>query len=270
MILSITKIKSFKSCRRLYQLRYVEGLKPVQRAEALEIGSNYHSLLEQMYIGGYDSLEPECTKERAMAEAYKKYIYPKFKVAEVEKYLEYDLGIGDKLIGYADGISVDGVIVEHKTCSREITEQYEYDLLWDEQILAYMLMTGSRKVWYTVCRKPTIKLKKDETEEEFYQRMLEWYDTDTDSKIRLLEIERTDDEVEQFKADLEAMRYEMKNAEISDKHRIVKASPFYRNTCHCNMWGRRCEYSSVCLNYQPNAEYIDFIRKENDYAVEKN
>lgn len=265
MRISISKLKTFKSCRRLYDLKYNEGLRPVQKAEALEIGSNYHKLLETIYntpadVSPFD--EGDFSKENAMAHAYGKYIYPKFKVAAAEKWLEYELPDGDVLVGIADGIAEDGSIVEHKTTGMEITEQYEYNLLWDEQILAYMLMTGARHVWYTVCRKPTIRLKKDETEEEFYHRMVEWYDTDTDSKIRLLKIERTDEEVEQFRLDLISMCDTMKKAE--------SAGEYYKNTCHCNMWGRRCEYSSVCLHYDPNQEYIDFVKEENDYEPTEN
>ena len=220
--------------------------------EALETGSNYHSLLEELNkTGGFES---DYSKESAMATAYKKYIYPHFKVTEAEKYVEYDLGDGDTLIGYVDGVTDNGYIVEHKTTGMDITEQYEYNLLWDEQILAYMLMTGMRKVYYTVCRKPTIRQKQKETDEEFFNRMVAWYDEDTDSKIRLLEIERTDEEVEQFRQDLEVIKATIQEA-VQDKN-------FYKNTCHCNMYGRRCEYSSICLNYQPNAEYIDFYRKE--------
>lgn len=257
MKLSISKIKLFKSCRRAYELRYVEGLEPVQKSEALETGSNYHKLLEELNKGNYEMLadNSDLSKEMAMAFAYYQYIYPKFKVVDAEKWLEYDLGNGDKLVGIADGIADDGHLVEHKTTSAEITEQYEYNLLWDEQILAYMLMTGHRKVWYTICRKPTIRQKKDETEEEFFSRMVKWYDTDTDSKIRLLEIERTDEEVEEFRQSLVEMLDEMKNT----KH-------FYKNTCHCNMWGRRCEYSSVCLHYDKNQEYIEFVRRDANEA----
>ena len=245
----------------------MEMLEPIQKAEALETGSNYHKLLETLNTTG--EIESGYTKEIAMATAYRKYIYPKFKVSEAEKWLEYDLGNGDKFVGIADGIANDGHIVEHKTTSQEITEQYEYNLLWDEQILAYMLLTGMRKVWYTVCRKPTIRQKKNETDDEFFERMVEWYDEDTESKIRLLEIERTDNEVEEFRQSLEQIKATMQEAEMDNN--------FYKNTCHCNVWGRRCEYSSICLNYQPNAEYIDFynlsysrIRKEEHYAVEKN
>lgn len=230
----------------------MENLEPIQKAEALETGSNYHSLLEELNKTG--NFESDYSKESAMATAYKKYIYPHFKVTEAEKYVEYDLGNGDTLIGFVDGVTDNGYIVEHKTTGMDITEQYEYNLLWDEQILAYMLMTGMRKVYYTVCRKPTIRQKQKETDEEFFNRMVAWYDEDTDSKIRLLEIERTDEEVEQFRQDLEVIKATIQEA-VQDKN-------FYKNTCHCNMYGRRCEYSSICLNYQPNAEYIDFYRKE--------
>jgi hypothetical protein len=114
-----------------------------------------------------------------------------------------------------------------------------------------MLLTGKRKVWYTVCRRPTIRQKQNESDEDFYNRMVEWYDTDTDSKIRLLEIERTDDEVEAFKAELMRMIDDMRNA-----------SHFYKNTCHCNMYGRRCEYSSICLHYDPNQQYLEFVKEQ--------
>lgn len=264
MKVSISRIKTFKSCRRLYELRYVEGLRPVQRPEALEVGSNYHKLLEELNTNGCivsDSL----SKETAMATAYQKYIYPKFHVVEAEKHLELDLGSGDILHGYVDAIADDGHIVEHKTTGSEITEQYEYNLLWDEQILAYMLLTGQRKVWYTICRKPTIRQKKDETDEEFFDRMIAWYDDDTDSKIRLLEIERTDDEVEQFRKELLDICKTMNACEANKDVR----NNFYKNTCHCNQYGRRCEYSSVCLHYDPDQQYIEFI-KEDQNGVEEN
>lgn len=258
MRISISKIKTYKACKRMYDLKYNEGMKPIAVPESLETGKKYHQIIDDLNKGILpDTID--FSKERAMAHAYYKYIYPKFHVVESEKWLEYELLDGDKLVGIADGIADDGHIVEHKTTGSEITEQYEYNLLWDEQILAYMLMTGKRKVWYTVCRKPTIRQKQNESDEDFYQRMVEWYDTDTDSKIRLLEIFRTDDEVAQFEDDLLMLVQDMKHSSI-----------YYRNTCNCNMYGRRCEYSSICMNYDPNAEYIDFVKEEAEYGIEEN
>jgi hypothetical protein len=120
-----------------------------------------------------------------------------------------------------------------------------------------MLMTGFRKVWYVVCRKPTIRLKQNESEKDFFDRMVAWYDTDTDNKIKLMEIERTDDEVAKFEDDLFLMMDEIKHAGY-----------FYKNTCNCNAWGRRCEYSSICMNYDPNQEYIEFVKGE-EYEPKK-
>ena len=254
MRVSISRVKTFKSCRRLYELQYIYKLRPAQTPEALEVGKNYHKLLEELNNGAdltSTDYADNFSKELVMARAYQKYIYPKFKVVEAEKWIEYDLGNGDKLVGCVDAIAEDGCIVEHKSVGSDITEQYEYNLLWDEQITAYMMMTGARKVYYTVCRKPTIRLKKDETEEEFFNRMVAWYDEDTDFKIRLLELYRTDDEVEQFRDDLMLMVDEMRHAGY-----------YYKNTCHCNMYGRRCEYSSICLNYDPNQDYVEFMKEE--------
>lgn len=262
MKVSISRIKTFKACRRAYQLKYIENLVPAENPEALEIGKHYHKIIEDLNNGadiiyGEDYVG-DFSKELAMARAYMIYIYPKFKVIESEKHLTYDLGDGDVLVGIADGIAEDGHIVEHKTTGQDITEAYEYGLQWDEQILAYMLMTGMRKVWYTVIRKPTIRQKQNETDEAFFYRMIEWYDTDTEDKIRLMELSRSDEEVQEFLESLKAMVKEMKGTDH-----------FYRNTCHCNMWGRRCEYSSICLHYDPNMESIEFVRRE-EHGFESN
>ena len=258
MRLSTSKIKTFKACRRLYELKYIEHLEPVQKSEALETGSNYHQLLEQLNNTG--SFDEGITKEHAMASAYKKYIYPNFHVTEAEKYVEYNLGDDDLFIGIIDGIADDGHIVEHKSTGQEITEQYEYNLQWDEQILAYMMMSGHRKVWYTVCRKPTIRQKQNESDEEFFQRMCEWYDTDTDSKIRLLEITRTDEEIEAYRRDLQDIKKVIALADVNKE--------YYRNTCHCDKYGKRCEYSSVCMFYDPNQQYVEFVKGE-EYEPKK-
>jgi len=256
MNISISGIRLFKACRRAYYFRYIENLEPTVKSDALETGSNYHELIEELYRDG--EFTQSYSKECAMATAYKKYIYPKFKVTAVEEWRTHGIGSDLNLIGRVDGLAEDNCLVEHKSTSAEITEAYEYDLLWDEQILTYMFLTGTRKVWYTVCRKPTIRQCKNETDEEFFNRMVEWYDTDTDKKIRLLEIYRTDEEVEQFGKELRSIASLMSVVSNGDERQ------FYRNTCHCNKWGRRCEYSSICLNYDPNQEYVEFVKGERD------
>ena len=231
-----------------YKFKYLDGLVPIQTSDALTTGLRYHDMLDVLYkTGDFDTAD--FSKESAMLQAYKKYIYPEFSVSSTEEWVEYNSD-KYKLIGRIDGIATDGRIVEHKSTSLEITEAYEYDLMWDEQILAYMLMSGSREMWYTVCRKPTIRQKKGESDKEFFDRMVEWYDEDTNSKIRLMLISRTEQEIDEFKNDLDLIAEEMNATKL-----------FYRNTGNCNRWGRRCEYSSICLNYDPDCEYVDFIKE---------
>ena len=243
---SISRIDCFKACRRMYFFKYVEGLMPVKTPEALETGRDYHSRVEKLSLG----LEPEkdFSKEAAMAEAYRKFILPKLSVKKTEQVYAKEIG-RHTLIGVVDGIDYNGIVVEHKSTSADIESgEYEYNLQWDDQVLAYMSLTGSRQIHYTVCKKPTIRQSKNETLEEFYQRMVSWYD---ESKIQLLEVYRTDEEVEQFERDFVAICDEMEKAEY-----------LYRNNKHCNAWGRRCEYSGICLNYDPEQDYVDFIKRE--------
>lgn len=250
---SVSQIKAFKACRRSWFFKFKEHIVPIQPAEALQTGRGYHALLEEMENGNFEPLvSDDYSKENAMAHAYYKYIFPKFHVTAAEKELTKDIG-GHTLHGFVDGLTDDGYIVEHKTTSRDISEggEYEYNLLWDEQVLAYMSLTGLRKVYYTVCKKPTIRLKKDETEEEFCQRMVAWYDEDTDQKIRVFVVERTDAEVAQFEEDFKQICDEMENCTNA-----------YRNTCHCMAFGRRCEYAGICLNYDPAQEYVEYVKEE--------
>ena len=257
MRLSVSKTKLFKACRRKYELRYIYGLKPVESVESLKVGTSYHQKLEELYKTG-DIDVSDFSKESAMALAYKKYIYPNFSVSKAEKWLDMKLPDGTDLVGIADGVASDGRLVEHKTTSGDISVggEYEYGLQWDEQTLMYALLTGAREFYYTVCKKPTIRKTKKETDEEFFIRMCSWYDEDTETKIRYFMVTRTNEEVEEFRQSLLKLIPE-----------IQSCDNFYKNTLNCNSWGRRCEYSQVCLNYDPNQTYIGF-EKEGEYVAE--
>lgn len=251
MITSISKIRLFKSCRRAYELKYVYGVVPVKDAEALEIGKTYHSKIEELYNSG-DIDTSDLSKESAMAEAYKKYVYPKFKVKSVEQWFAMPLG-EHTIRGRVDGIADDKSLVEHKTTSASSMEEYEYNLQWDEQILCYMLAENTQSMYYTVIKKPTIRKKKSETDEDFFNRMVEWYDTDTDDKIRVMNVWRSAEELTDFRNELAEICTEMDEAEAKGR--------MYRNQSYCNHWGRRCEYAPICKHYDLNLTYVDFERR---------
>ena len=107
---------------------------------------------------------------------------------------------------------------------------------------------------YTVVKKPTIRMKKGESDEEFYHRMVEWYDEDTETKIRCITITRTEEELAEFRKDLIMMCNEMEIAEAAKR--------LYRNPAYCHHWNTLCEYAQICNNYDPNETYINFERSK--------
>lgn len=245
-MISISQIRAFKTCRRAYELRYKYGMYPIQQPDALKTGAKYHERIEALYKN--EPIENDFSKESAMAEAYRKYIYPHLPIEKVEEWLKSEDG---KYIARVDGITASGKLVEHKTTSGEIGEEYEFNLQWDEQIPMYMLLSGSRMMYYTVIRKPTIRQKQNETEEEFWQRCVDWYAVDTPQKIGYFIVTRTNEEIAQFEQELKQITFE-----------IEHTSNYYRNPSWCNVWGRRCEYAPICLNFDPDQNYIEFERRE--------
>lgn len=261
MKLSASKIKCYKSCKRAYFFKYIEELVPVQDAEPLVAGKTYHSMIENLYkTGGVEVDVENNPKISAMAKAYEKYIYPKFSVVETEKEFEFNFSEDISLVGRFDGIAEDGCVVEHKTTSADVDDEYVYNLQWDEQILTYMLVSGRNEMYYTVCKKPTIRQKQNETAEEYYERCCAWYAEDTDKKIRVIKVTRNEKEVKAYKT---ALKYIAKDMQKDEKSKKPKEYTFYRNCSNCTAYGRKCEYASICLDYDPKLEYVEFKKKEN-------
>lgn len=267
MKISTSKIKCYKSCKRLYFLKYVEGLEYIPEIQSLEDGKTYHSKIEKFYKEGWFSIDEDNPKISAMACAYEKYIYPQFKVNRAEEWFEFQLNEDHTLVGRYDGIADDGCPVEHKTTSADVDDEYIYNLQWDEQILNYMLASGKNKIYYTVCKKPTIRQKQNETAEEFLDRCIAWYDEDTDKKIRVISVERNEKEIFSQKKHLLHIASEMSANEkyykiLKEKGNNDCEIVFYRNSSHCTCYGRRCEFASICLDYDPKLQYVEFKKKE--------
>ena len=256
MKLSASLIKVYKMCRRKYELKYVEGLEPIVKSQALQDGTDYHSLVEHLYNGGWIGYEEGCNpKITAMAYAYFRYVYlandELQEIEYAEKWFEYQLTDKHSVVGRNDAVTKKGIPVEHKTTSGDVDDEYVYGLQWDEQILTYMLANGINEMYYTVIKKPTIRQKQGESEQEFYERCVDWYGTETEKKIRVIKVVRSPLEIEEHRKNLIIMAEEIDDC----KH-------FYRNPTACTCYNRRCEYSQVCLNYNPQLEYVEYEKKK--------
>lgn len=260
---SNSSIQTFKQCRRLYELKYIYGIEPVQTAAALERGLSYHEGVEQAIKAWcaadhrYVADEPEDPKILAMVWAFRIHVIPwlekrGIKVNEAEKWFEYETSNHNVVIGRMDGVTTDGCVIEHKTTSGLIDGSYWQRLDFDEQIPTYMIARGCKKIYYTVCATPSIRQKKNETSAEFCRRCIDWYEDNTEQKIAVLEISRSEDDLKAFAEEQDAILTEMEQAKL-----------FYRNPSHCSKWGRLCEYAPLCLQkITPDMEFIGFKRRE--------
>ena len=246
MRLSNSGIQCFKACRRKYELKYIEDVIPVQNADVLERGKSYHEKVEMLLSG--QAFEFDDPKTDAMALAFRKHVMPKIgSVEAVEEWFHKELPDGDTIVGRCDGRLADGRLIEHKTTSGDLDEAYIAGLQNDEQILTYMWAYGVNNILYTVCKTPTIRLKKDEDEDDFRARCLEWYNTDTELKIGTIDVYRSPEEIEEFDRDIKRIAKEIHDCEF-----------FYRVPSHCTKWNRPCEYMAICRNYDPQMEYVGF------------
>lgn len=252
--ISATKLNCYIACKKKYDFTYNEELQPIQKTEALEIGSNYHEAIAN-YLKNKELTMVEDIKIETMRSAFIKYISPQLdKIKDVEVYKEIQLDNEIQMIGYIDGITENGIPVEHKTTSKNVDEFYINRLNWDLQVAMYMILNKVNKCIYTVCQKPSIRIKKDETEAEFYDRCMQWYEDETDKKIGLFEVVRTNEELQEKQKEILEIAKEMKNTKL-----------YYRNPNNCMILD--CPYSSICLDYDKNVMPIGFKKRINDRKV---
>lgn len=225
-------------------MKYIYGLEPVQQSQAIERGLGYHEAVEKILQGE----QPECENPKiaAMADAFSGWNRPE--IVAVEKWFEYQTACGHVVVGRIDAKAKDGSVVEHKTTSGLIDGAYFQRLEMDEQIPTYMLAENTDRVIYAVCSTPSIRQRKNETDAEFRARCLSWFDGA--DKFAVTEIRKTASQLKAFAAEQDAMIDEMANCKL-----------FYRNPGHCMKWGRMCEYAPVCMEYNPEQEYIQFKRR---------
>ena len=246
--LTASMLRTYKSCPRLYELQYREMLKPAVAADYLTTGTNYHSAVESILKG-----EPfdNTGIVGAMADAFYHTIpWRDWNIQSVE--YQFDVAITSfcHMQGKMDALCVDGTPIEHKTTSAAINEKYIHNLAWDDQVsfylLALSLISGKpvTRVIYTVCQKPSIRLKKNQTEEEYIEEVRGWY---TPEKIQVLEVVRSVAELKETEEEVRSIVSEIRRR----KH-------FYRNPRHCSMIG--CPYASICLNYDPEIT-TGFVKK---------
>ena len=239
----------------MYELKYIYNLEPVQTSSAIKRGLSYHEKIEQILRNSDHSFDcDDNLKTNAMARAFQEYVVPQLElrnIANVEGWFEYSLPSGHLVRGRYDAVCSNGRVVEHKTTSGLIDGAYLKRLDMDEQIPTYLHASNGNLVCYTICSTPSIRQRKYESSKSFESRCFDWYENGNYQKITMLELYRNDKQLERFVSEQDAIVEEMSHCRN-----------YYRNPSHCVKWGRLCEYAPICMEYNPNQEYIQFKRRE--------
>ncbi len=210
-LLTYSALNTFRNCPRKYKNRYLDNLRPRERAEALSFGSVIHTAIELWYrssntesrlhdVLGYidDAFENRVVDSNLMVQWHlatamirgyaERYAIEDFEVVEVEKEFVGEIRNPDtgrqsqtfRIAGKVDGIvrCHDGLyLLEHKTAS---TVDASYlDKLWtDTQIALYCYYLRELGypivgVIYNVLLKSRLKQGKGETQEEYEVRHAE-------------------------------------------------------------------------------------------------
>ena len=161
------------------------------------------------------------------------------------------------LAGKVDGIVrlVDSrlAVNEYKTSGEDISPEGEYwlRLRSDGQISLYVLAARATgydvaTVLYDVTRKPTIRLRKGETPEEYGKRLVKDIGERPDYYFQRREVPRLEDELAQYQAEL----WQHAQVLLETRHRAARlpdpSTAWFRNVSR--MTCANCEFADLCLN----------------------
>lgn len=257
-IITYSSNRAFKDCRKKYKLRYVDQLVSITKDQTMYFGTVTHKCLEMFYkniplenILEYiqKSFKPEfqskeiCMLTAIMKVYHEKYSFNEFEVIALEEKFEYETK--DFILkGKVDGIvKLDGkyYILEHKTASR-IDAGYIDRLTIDEQIHIYAMCIQEKLgvkiegIIYNIIEKSQIRLKKNETLEEFTERFIKEY-TEKDLFHRQ-HIPIYNESIALLVKDIDSTAYCIKEA--------IEKDLFYKNPSFCFNYNKPCPYFNIC------------------------
>ena len=271
-LITASRMNCLLDCPRKHYWRYEVGLKRDTDAAALRFGSAWHDAMEARWQGMpyADALDRALGKERQLDEAmvatlsgllagyYQRWSEDPVKELHPEVEFRHPLR-GSRAFdcaGKIDGLGVlkDGrlVLVEHKTTSADISPDSDYwlRLRANPQVMQYVLAARAlgwdvSEVIYDVTRKPSIRLRTNESCEDFSQRLAEDTQARADFYFARREVPILESDLEEFQIQrLELARLILNFRTSARKARSPEqAWPRHLTETHC----RSCDYASFCL-----------------------
>lgn len=304
--------KDWLACRRKFLLNYLARLSSKRLVIPFFIGGYFHKGLEKFYKGEDPEefipelvvdmetkakkavfLSPEEEEKLAVASAIVEgmlYSYcrhyakdlKRWQIVQAEFRFSVPIVEGVEYTGQLDLIVKEGGdywIVEHKTVGR-LDKAYVDRLPLDTQITGYAigakhsLKVPIKGVIYNVARKPQIRPRSGETNEQFANRVVTDYAARPDFYFYREQLFRDSSETILYKREVAEMI-----ADIQEKLQLVRkgdqgeiAAHFHRNTDNCTLRGT-CQFLDICTKgwnkltasrYDVRPDFNPELKKEDD------
>jgi len=269
-LLSPSMITTFTKCRRAFWYSYICGLQSIETNKNLLLGSIMHLILQNFHSGDSKFLEKqksimlnfekfyseemtEIIKCFAILDVYKTLYKPDTGQCEVEFRKDNDRYF---LRGFIDMIE-DSKIYDFKYTSRPDS----YTLFTTElQAGIYLLLTEKDSITFRIITKPSLKQKDDETDEEYYTRLIEDIKRRPAYYFNDITFYSSEYDFQQIEDYLEVVTSEIKRlVELDFEH-------YYQNRSAC-MCPHQCEFLPICEAKGLVPENLYSKRTVQDYDI---
>jgi len=299
-IITTSSVRAYRTCARLYKLRYVDRYSLVQTPEALRFGSLVHLGLNGWWSGNsMDEVlgvlevnaidEFESVKAQEMLRGYDlrwrdsldlksvESVEKKFSVPIINPDTGYPMR-ETRLEGMVDVKCVDEV-VEHKTSAMDISPGSPYwrRLAMDTQVSNYLIAENVSKCMYDVLGKPKVKpfkatpmenRKYKTTDGTLYKSQHECDEEPEAYRVRLRNHIAENPERYYQRGIVVRLEGELleARADLYQQAQMIKASKrterYPRNSDACMLYGKECEFFDACTGISDPGTDSRFIKKE--------
>lgn len=267
--LSYSSVKLLSDCPAKFKKRYIDQ-EPIKIVDSMKIGRVVDKALlvawdevrlGNIYTGGFESflkdemifkgevIEFEKPKNRAIAKAYfdlRRDLLEKLFDEDVLMQVKVNFEVIDTesgeiikdAYGYIDAVGKDSYRIHEIKCVAMLNSDSVLKYATDGQTLLYTHaaytsweLTQFPETVYHFIVKPSLKLRKDETEEEFCKRV---YDKACELDVRHYGVNSSEENARQFYED------------FCDQVNLLKEVLPFKNRSSCVVFGERCEYWDQC------------------------
>jgi len=270
-LLTASRMSSFLFCQRKHFWRYEIGLRRQVDADALRFGTAWHTAMESRWNKAsldvaFQAAISDKTLDKVQAETlsgmlvgyYSLYQDDPVKTVHPEVEFRYPLAGSRKfeVAGKIDGLCVmqdDSLaLLEHKTAGCDIGPDSDYwiRLRGNPQVMQYILAARQlgwdvSRVIYDVARKPAIRVKQNETPEQFGERLA----IDTKERPEFYFARRDvpilEDDLAEFEIQRNVLARQILTCRAEARRHDHQERGFPRNIGE--MTCKLCDYSSFCL-----------------------